>query len=171
MIQSLSHIHARNDAIRQFNALRTRAILDSWISKILIKSNGLRSFVGSPASGLHAKRLPRVHRIRVDKIVGTIRYTEEFDQYFRPLNSRSRESWVQAFLQLEQDSWQPILVHKIGESYYVAKGLHQVSVARYVGMKFIEAEVWDHSSCDTAQATCTEMQRIPQRTKGSFSTN
>lgn len=171
MTQSTSLTSTRNYAIQEFNSVRLRALLNSWLAKILVKQNGLRSLVGSNASGLHAKRPTRIQRIRVDRIVGTIRYTEDFDQDFRPLKQESRESWVQAFLQLDQDQWQPIVVHKVGASYYVANGHHQVSVARYVGMKFIDAEVWDHSSCRTSQDTCTCMQSMPRRQKESFSTN
>lgn len=171
MNRSLSLTNARSHAIKEFNTVRFHATVDSWLSRILLKKYGLRSFVGGSASGVHGKRLARIHRIRVDKIVGTIRYTEDFDQDFRPLKGRSRDRWVQAFLQLEQDQWQPLVVHKVGESYYVAKGLHQVSVARYVGMKFIEAEVWDHSPCQSSHDTCTVISKTPQRQKESFSTN
>lgn len=171
MNQSPTLTSARNHAVKEFNAVRTRALWNSWLSKLLTKSHGLRTFVGSSASGLHGKRLARIQRIRVDKIVGTIRYTEDFDQEFRPLKQQSRDRWVEAFVQLEQDQWQPIVVHKVGESYYVANGYHRVSVARYVGMKFIEAEVWDHSSCRTSHDACTSTQRIPRRQKESFSTN
>lgn len=171
MTQSTSLTSARNYAIKEFHAIRRRALLNSWLAKIILKHNGLRSFVGSNVSGLHAKRPTRIQRIRVDQIIGTIRYTEDFDQDFRPLNERSRDRWVQAFLQLDQDRWQPIVVHKVGGSYYVADGHHRVSVARYVGMKFIEADVWDHSSCQTSQDTCACMERVPSRQKESFSTN
>lgn len=171
MIQSPSLTSARNHAIKEFNAIQTRAVLNSWLAKILMKHNGLRSFVGSNVTGLHGKRIARIQRIRVDQIVGTIRYTEEFDKEFRPMKQRSCDRWVQTFLQLNDDRWQPIVVHKVGESYYVANGHYQVSVARYTGMKFIEAEVWDHSACPTSHGTCSSMQRIPRQQKESFSTN
>jgi len=39
-----------------------------------------------------------------------------------------------------------IVVHKIGEQYYVEDGHHRVSVARSVGMVFIEAKIWEYST-------------------------
>jgi hypothetical protein len=171
MIQSPSLISARNQAIKEFHAIQTRAVLNSWMAKLLMKHNGLRSLVGSNVTGLHGKRMARVQRIRTDKIVGTIRYSEEFDKDFRPLKHQLCDRWVQIFLQLDEDRWKPIVVHKVGESYYVANGHYQVSVARYVGMKFIEAEVWDHSACRASHGSCSSMQRMPRQRKESFSTN
>lgn len=171
MNQPISFTNARNHAITQFKAVQRRALLSSWLAKLLVKQNSLRSLVGSSASGLYAKRPTRTQRIRVDRIVGTIRYTEDFDQDFRPLKPQSRDHWVQAFLQLHQDQWQPIVVHRVGECYYVAHGHHQISVARYVGMKFIDAQVWDHSSGKMPQDVCTCMQSMSRQQKESFSTN
>lgn len=171
MIPSPSLTNTRNQAIKEFNSIRTRAILNSWLARILMKHNGLRSLVGSNVTGMHAKRMPRIQRIRVDQIVGTIRYTEEFDQNFRPLKPQSCDRWVQALLQLAEDRWQPIVVHKVGESYYVAQGHHQVSVARYAGMKFIPAEVWDHSAYRKSEDACASMHEVCCRQRESFSTN
>jgi hypothetical protein len=171
MNQSLSITSARSQGIKEFNAVRIRAQLNAWLAKILMQGNGLRTFVGSSATGLQGRRLARTQRIRVEQIVGTVRYTEEFDKDFRPLNEGSRDRWVQAFVRLNEDRWRPIVVHKVGESYYVAKGDVQVSVARCMGIKFIEAEVWDHSNCQTAAGSCMPEQEVWRQRKGSFSTN
>lgn len=162
---------ARNQAVKEFNSIRVRALLNSWLAKILMQENGLRSFVGSNVTGLHGRRLARTRRIGVDQIVGTIRYTEEFDKNFRPLDEGSRDRWVQAFVELNEDRWAPIVAHKVGESYYVAKGHFQVSVARCTGMRFIEAEVWDHSDCSISDAGCTSNRPTLRHGSESFSTN
>lgn len=171
MNQSLSMTSARSQGIREFNAVRMRAQLNSWVAKILLQSNGLRTFVGSNATGLHGRRLGRIQRIRVEQIVGTLRYTEEFDKNFRPLHEQSRDRWVREFVRLNEDRWPPIVLHKVGESYYIAKGEFQVSVAHCTGMKFIEAEVWDHSACQTSPGSCVPEQELWRPQKGSFSTN
>lgn len=171
MNQSFSFTSARNQAIKEFNAVRIRALLNAWLAKALMRNYGLRSFVGSNVSGVHGKRLARIQRIRSDRIVGTIRYTEEFDEHFRPLNKEARNRWVQAFVRLNEDRWQPVVVHKVGESYYVAKGHFQVSVARCTGMKFIEAEVWDHSACGTSHGSCMSKHELLRQQTGSFCTN
>lgn len=171
MKQSLSIAGTRNQAIKEFKVLRIYAVLNAWIAKILRQSNGPRSLVGSNVTGLCGRRLVRTQRIRVDQIVGTIRYTDEFDKNFRPLNEQSRDRWVQAFVGLNEDRWQPIVVHQVGESFYVAKGQYQVSVARCTGIKFIEAQVWDHSASQTSDGPCLSKHEPLRQRRGSFSTN
>jgi hypothetical protein len=59
----------------------------------------------------------------------------------------------------------------VGESYYVAKGQYQVSVARCTGIKFIEAQVWDHSACQISDGPCLSKHEPLRQRTGSFSTN
>lgn len=171
MNQLHSLTNAQSQAIKQFNALRIRALWDSWLAKLLMKYNGPRSFVGSDNSGLHGQRLSGSHRICVESIIGTVRPTDDFDKDFRPLKQHLRDRWVSTLNRLRTGGWQPITVHKIGESYYVAKGHLRVSVARSLDMKQIEAEVWDHSSCRTPLAECGSNQRELRRHTESFSMN
>lgn len=171
MNQSHSSIYNQSHAIQEFNTLRIRALWDSWLAKILRRTNNPRSIVGSDITGLHGKRVAGTHRICVEQIIGTLRPTNDFDKDFRPLKQHLRDRWVNALLQLKTDGWQPIVVHKIGESYYVAKGHYRVSVARSVGMKCIEAEVWDHSSCRTPLAYCGSKPNVIRRHTESFSIN
>jgi hypothetical protein len=171
MNQSLSTASTRNQAIKEFNMVRMRALLNAWVAKILRQSNGPRSLVGSNVTGLCGRRLARTRRIRVDQIVGTVRYTDEFDKNFRPLNEQARDRWVHVFVELNEDRWRPIVVHKVGESYYVAKGQYQVSVARCTGIKFIEAQVWDHSAGQTSDGPCLSKHEPLRQRTGSFSTN
>jgi hypothetical protein len=171
MNQSLSIASTRNQAIKEFSVVRMRALLNAWVAKILRQNNGPRSLVGSNVTGLCGRRLGHTRRIRVEQIVGTIRYTNEFDKNFRPLNEQSRDRWVKAFVGLNEDRWQPIVVHQVGESYYVAKGQYQVSVARCTGIKFIEAQVWDHSASQTSDGPCLSKHEALHQRTGSFSTN
>lgn len=171
MNQLPSVANTESHAIKEFTVLRLRALLDSWLAKILMRNNSPRSFVGSATSGLHAKRLAGIQRIRVDEIIGTIRRTDDFDKEFRPLAKYARDRWVSTRLQLKTKGWQPIVVHKVGERYYVAQGHYRVSVARSVGKKLIEAVVWDHSGCRTPRGTCVSKQKVLRRRTETFSTN
>ena len=51
---------------------------------------------------------------------------------------------MNVYLSLEGRIWDPIVVHKVGEQYYVEDGHHRVSVARSLGRTFIEAKVWEY---------------------------
>ena len=169
MNQLPSVANTKNHAIKEFTSLRIRALLDSWLAKLLMRGNSPRSLVGSGISGLHAKRLPTTQRIRIDEIIGTIRPTDDFDKDFRPLKRHSRDRWVNTVLQLKTGGWQPIVVHKVGRCYYIAQGQYRVSVARSVGMKLLEAIVWDHSNCQTPRGNCASKQKVLRRQTESFS--
>jgi uncharacterized protein (DUF1015 family) len=40
--------------------------------------------------------------------------------------------------------WPPIRVYQVGNLYFVEDGHHRVSVARQLGLKLIEAEIWEY---------------------------
>lgn len=165
MLPSPSFTNLRSYAVNEFNSLRGRAVRNFWLSKLFRRNNSPRSFVASAATGLNAKRLAGVQNIPVDKIIGTIQRTDDFDKDFHPLKAHLRERWVSAFLRLRTDEWQPILVHKVGESYFVKDGHHRVSVAKAVGMAFMDAVVWDHCSCEPHRAACAQKSQVVMKHK------
>ena len=42
------------------------------------------------------------------------------------------------------EAWEPILVYKLGDFYYVEDGHHRLSVAHALGRVFIRAVVWEY---------------------------
>lgn len=80
--------------------------------------------------------------VPIDQICGTEGRQSDFDIEFNPLRKGSRDRWVGVF-----NAWMrgialgPIQLVKVGEIYYVRDGHHRISVARALGMRFIEAEV------------------------------
>jgi hypothetical protein len=163
MIQLPSFTTVPALAINEFTSLRSRAVKASWWAKLLQRNNSPRSFVASSASGLFGKRLAGIQNIQVKNIVGTIHRTEDFDKNFRPLKKHLRERWVNARVQLDTEGWEPIVVHKVGDVYYVKDGHHRVSVARAVGMMFIEAEVWDHTTCQQPPCAYKRSHEVARR--------
>ena len=65
-----------------------------------------------------------------------------------PTKSGTEERWKRidrAFHRGEE--LPPVSLYKIGDSYFVADGNHRVSVARYQGVEWIDAEVTEfHTS-------------------------
>jgi hypothetical protein len=163
MLPSPSFTSVRSHAVNEFNSLRNRASIAFLLAKLLNRKNGPRSFVGTRVTGLNARRLTGVQSIPVDKIVGTIQRSDDFDKDFRPLKKHLRDRWVNALLQLDTDGWQPIDVHKVGESYYVKDGHHRVSVAKSMGITFVDAVVWDHCSCQPPRTTCVQGDRSARK--------
>jgi hypothetical protein len=83
--------------------------------------------------------------IPLEQIVGTLNRANDFDDQFRPLKPSLKDRWVNTYLALEKEGWAPILVHKVGDRYFVEDGHHRVSVARHLGMRSLEARIWDYS--------------------------
>lgn len=104
-----------------------------------------------------------VQEIPVYEIVGTIGRQNNFDHQFRPLNKQLRERWVNVYLTLERDGWSPILVHKVGEQYYVEDGHHRVSLAQALGVTFIQATVWEYPTYTKDQKKC-QPEPCPEKT-------
>jgi hypothetical protein len=136
----------RNTAIHAFDSLRLRALGARIWAKLSRRKARLASFSERPRTSVNRKFVG-VQEIPIDKIVGTLGRETDFDHKFRPLSNHLRERWVNALISLSTEKWSSILVHKIGEQYFVEDGHHRISVTRAVGMAYIQAEVWEYSPC------------------------
>ena len=135
----------RNSAINAFDTLRFHALRALVWSKLTRRKTRLASFSEGSRSSVNRKFVG-VQEIPVEKIVGTLGREDDFDNKFRPLSNHLRDRWVDVFLNFSTEAWSPIRVHKIGEQYYVEDGHHRTSVARAVGMTYIQAEIWEYST-------------------------
>jgi hypothetical protein len=94
---------------------------------------------GVPASG----SMYRGRRtVEVSRIVGSVGRHQQFDPNFMPLSKASPEKWKRidrAFrLGVELP---PVSLLQLGGDYFVIDGNHRVSVARFHGVEWIDAEV------------------------------
>src|SRR5215212_9248569 len=79
--------------------------------------------------------------VRSADIVGSVGRCSEFDGAFLPGGEGMRTRWERidrAFRRGEE--LPPVSLYKIGDSYFVDDGNHRVSVARYHGVEWIDAE-------------------------------
>jgi hypothetical protein len=72
--------------------------------------------------------------VRLADIVGSVGRCSAFDEAFLPASERARGRW-------ERIDRAPVSLYKIGDLYFVEDGNHRVSVARYHGAQWIDAEV------------------------------
>jgi hypothetical protein len=94
------------------------------------------------ALGRVGERRLGLQTIRLDRIVGTVDSTRDFDRRFRPTSNRVRERWERlALAQRRGESIPPIDVYQVGELYFVVDGHHRVSIALAMGQKVIDAYV------------------------------
>jgi hypothetical protein len=139
-----SFIDIRSSMAYEFTRLRARALRDSLWAKLTGRCTNLARFPeGVFQTGLNRK-LTHARDIPVEEIIGTLYRHSDFDDRFRPLKKNLRDRWVNILLIHHSEGWPPILVHKVGDHYYVEDGHHRVSVARALGIAFIEAKVWEY---------------------------
>jgi hypothetical protein len=135
----------RIEALQRFGDIRRRAQICQLCKKIAKRPLTLLPF--TPIHG----RLPNpnginrdLQEIPVAQIVGSLDRHTEFDRLFRPLRNSQRERWVNMWVMHMQSGWDPILVHQIGNLYFVEDGHHRTSVARASGLASIAAKVTEY---------------------------
>lgn len=94
------------------------------------------------ALGLVTERRLGLQVIPVDRIVGSVDRTRDFDRYFRPRSPALRARWQRlAAAQRRGEAMPPIEVKKVGDMYFVVDGHHRVSIAFARGFTTIDADV------------------------------
>ena len=139
-----SFIDIRSHLSHQFFTLRTDARREALWARLMGKNTDLASFPEETPEKSPNRRFSGTVDIPVEQIVGTINRQSDFDHKFRPLNKHLHDRWVDVYLTLDREGWPPILVHKVGENYYVEDGHHRVSIAQALGFAFIQAKVWEY---------------------------
>jgi len=112
----------------------------SWLSR---RSNDLLPFDmvrdHMPIKGQHYLGLKQVE---IKKIVGSTGRYMDFDRAFLPVQTHTRERWVNIDkAHYDQVELPPVELYKMGDIYFVKDGNHRVSVAREWGQEFIDAYV------------------------------
>jgi hypothetical protein len=88
--------------------------------------------------------------LEVSKIVGSVGKHEQFDMNFMPLSDASSEKWkrIDRAFRLGQEL-PPVSLLELSGDYFVNDGNHRVSVARFHGVEWIDAEVTGSKSVST----------------------
>ncbi|HYU48946.1 MAG TPA: ParB/RepB/Spo0J family partition protein [Candidatus Limnocylindria bacterium] len=82
-----------------------------------------------------------VRPIPVDRILGSLDRTVDFDRDFRPRSSHL-ESRLRSLRQAyPAGDFPPITVYEVGGAYFVVDGHHRVALSRELGQTFIDADV------------------------------
>lgn len=149
-----SFTNIRSFTSYKFSSLRMHALRDSFWARLIGRNTKIAAFPKHERLNNPNKRLLDSKDIPVEQIIGTLNRESDFDDQFRPLGRHLYDRWIKTYLNLEHGGWTPILVHKLGEHYYVEDGHHRVSVARSIGMVFIEAKVWEYSSRPQPPEVC-----------------
>jgi hypothetical protein len=136
--------NTRSSLINEFYIQQTHARRDALFAKLLGKNTTLARFPEEAPRKSPNRHFAGTQDIPLEKIAGTLNRQSDFDHKFRPLKSYLRDRWVNVYLTLQKEGWAPVLVHKVDDQYYVEDGHHRVSVARALGLGFLEAKVWEY---------------------------
>jgi hypothetical protein len=133
------------EAAEEFASARNRALLRR-IGAFLRRhssSNQLLSF-DAATEGLGPWRQTYLgsQTVLVESIVGSEGRYADFDGEFLPLRGSSEEKWRSVYAALRRgEGLPPVSLLKVGDAYFVRDGNHRVSVARWLGVKALDAEV------------------------------
>src|SRR5215212_3344789 len=133
-------------ADRDFGRARRR----SWLRRLVSRLQGEPASRRIPPSFDEAwrslrtlNRMPRGTRaVDPQKIVGSVGRRRYFDRSFMPLRASAGERWKRVDLAFHRNvDLPPVSLYKLGDAYFVQDGNHRVSVARYHGLRTVEADV------------------------------
>ncbi|HYP40943.1 MAG TPA: hypothetical protein VEX13_11345 [Chloroflexia bacterium] len=152
---------ARDD----FDRISHKATLNRLASAFAGRDSSLPSFNDldgyMPASG---RSCLRTWQVPVARIVGSVGRSRDFNRDFQPVQKHTRPRWESIYVAAVSGvTLPPVELYKVGDCYFVKDGNHRVSVARYLGAEFVDAEVTEyvelaHEECeDNACALCREV--------------
>jgi hypothetical protein len=153
----------RSAAINDFQRFRHQGQLAALWAKLTGAYPYLEEFDCYAVRLQEGRRFLGLKTIPVEQITGSVGRGRDFDRRFRPLKKHLRDRWAGAFLRSGTDSWPPISVNKVGETYFVEDGHHRVSVANFLGMVYIQAEVWEYPARAAQAETCQPASRLVSR--------
>jgi hypothetical protein len=145
MIPSLHLDLPEQEAAKEFASARKKALLRR-IGTFLRRrpsSNRLLSF-DEATEGLGPWRQAYLGRrtVPVKSIVGSEGRYADFDDEFLPLQGSSEEKWRSVYAALRRgEELPPVSLLKVGDAYFVRDGNHRVSVARWLGIAALDADV------------------------------
>lgn len=120
------------------------------VRSTLLSSEEIRR--NNPASGAMFRG---TRTVEVSKIVGSVGKHEQFDMNFMPLSGVSPERWMRIDGAFHRDQLPPVSLLKLGGDYFVIDGNHRVSVSRFHGVEWIDAEVTECKSLVDLRKTTT----------------
>jgi hypothetical protein len=145
MLPSLYLDLPEQEAAKEFASARNKALLRR-IGAFLRRhpsSNRLPSFDEATATfGPWRQTYLGRRTVPVESIVGSEGRYADFDDEFLPLQGSSEEKWRSVYAALRRgEELPPVSLLKVGEVYFVRDGNHRVSVARWLGVEALDAEV------------------------------
>ncbi len=134
----------RNISNEDFNKARMKSSMSNITSVLLGKGNKklLPFDEVKEISYTQNQSYIGIKTIPISMITGSEGRYQDFDRAFLPKREFSRHRWVRVNeARLTDIILPPIQVYELGSLYFVRDGNHRVSVAKMMGIEFIDAEI------------------------------
>ncbi len=139
----------RRAKLGRLKRLLKRLLLRQITRGTLLSSDEVRRSVSGSAAMYRGRRT-----VEVSRIVGSVGKHDQFDPNFMPLSKASPEKWKRIDRAFRLGVELPaVSLLELGRDYFVMDGNHRVSVARFHGVEWIDAEVTESKSLRTLPPT------------------
>ncbi|MFN4245620.1 MAG: ParB N-terminal domain-containing protein [Brevinematia bacterium] len=127
----------------EFEKAKAKSKLNQIILNLFFGSNELFSLDEVKLlTKSYTYRYRGIMSIPLSKIKGSEGRYLDFDREFLPRHEGIRDKWENMVDFIDKSTKiPPIVVYKVGDSYIVRDGNHRVSVAKSMGLEYIDAEV------------------------------
>jgi hypothetical protein len=137
------------DVAEQVDADFTRALRRAFVHRMGPRLRGNPSSSRVPTfeeaartSGAHNRRRLGRRVVAVEEVVGSVGRSRDFDKDFLPIGRSTGERWKRVDRAFHQGvELSPVELYEPDGRYFVVDGNHRISVARFQGVRWIEAEV------------------------------
>jgi hypothetical protein len=150
-----------------FDEARTQAFWNAVRSFLLGRPNRLLSWDEvQDKLELHGQLYVGVESVPIAKIVGSVERYTDFDRAFLPKRAELKDRWdsiSKAFYHSSRPP--PIELYRVSDAYFVIDGHHRISVARRMGVEFIDAEVIEVQSAVplTSDIQASDLEALGER--------
>lgn len=141
MLQSV--YGAETQAALEFDRLHNKGRRHRMVNALMGKSSDLITFDSIREQfNLSSQHDAGINIVAIDKIVGTVGRSHEFDHAFYPKQENSRHRWCDVAEAIYQGrELPPVELYRVEDDYYIIDGNHRISVLKAVGQEFVEAQV------------------------------
>ena len=148
---SLPRVLRSKSCEEQVDADFTRARHRAFLHRLKARLRGDPSSTSSLSFEEIPKTLGVSNKVRIgrrvvprERIVGSAGRYGDFDRAFLPARASVGEKWKRIDRSFHRgQELPPVMLYKVGEAYFVEDGNHRVSLARFQGVAWMDAEVVD----------------------------
>ena len=132
-----------------FRIAKFKGHLGKFIALLTGHSNQLLDLESlTKGKTVRTRRYARTQSVDIEQIMGSEGRCKDFDRKFNPLKSHNCSRWLNiAHAWLRGVHLPAVDLIKVEDVYVVRDGHHRISVARYLGCKYLDAHVieWELS--------------------------